>query len=526
MKWYELTELLTYDGMDVLCQLDPAHPLFSVMRLAPFLQHLSDHTLYIGTYSDFLCIPVPEQADISVILYLDQTPDISYLKTHAKNIIGIHTENQYQICTNDLQEIFSELHRMDHWIRHLYDQIHEGATLLDAVNLIAEYYQRPVNVVDSSFSVIAHSDNFSEFDSRLSEDQNRGYILPDIIKAINIRARKEQKLSHEPILIEDYENGTFIHYHTPILENRVQIGAFSIFLHPEEQLSFVQKYYLPEIAQTLSFFWKEHNISAQNSDSYASGLLTALFYNTNLSVLDIESRMLAYGHQLFENKYVVTAQLANTTDTTVAHLRSILQNILRHSICTTVDNHLVFLTSYEQSDSGSPAGEILGPLYNLPDSIPGLHIGISSRFQSLSEARTGLKQAQEVLTIGPVCEPSQAVYSYDDYRLQCMVHKLSETTNISLYYYPQLYALSTYDEEHDTSLLYTLFVYIFCFGDKSISYICQKLNIHKNTLYFRLSKIREFTGLDYEKPTISAMIIFTFTLMRMNGQIHWSVLDI
>ena len=434
MKWHELTGLLTYDGVDILSQQEPGQPLFSLMCLTPFLQHLADHTLYLGTYSDFLHISVPEDSCVSVILHLDQTPDISYLKAHAKNIICIHTEEDYQTCMNDLQEIFSELHAMDHWLRYLYDQIHEGATLLDAVNLIAEYYHRPVNVVDSSFSVIAHSDNFSEFDARLSEDQNRGYILPDVIKAINIRAKKEQTLRHEPILIEDYESGTFIHYHTPILENRVQIGAFSIFLHPEDQLSFIQRYFLPKIARLLCLFLQEQNMSQPNNDNYASGLLATLFYNTNLSELDIESRMLAFGHPLFEHKFILAAQLTNTPDVTITHLQSVLQNILKHSICTTIDNSLIFLTSYDQIDPPGLPGEILDPLYNLPNSIPGLRLGISSRFQSLEEARTGLKQAQEVLKIGPVCEPRQAVYSYDDYRLQCMVHKLSETANISLYH--------------------------------------------------------------------------------------------
>ena len=264
----------------------------------------------------------------------------------------------------------------------------------------------------------------------------------------------------------------------------------------------------------------------KTNDNYCSGLLESLFINSDFSVIDIESRLAAFGHEVLEHKFIITVNISNLANSMLTHIASTMQNILKHSIYTTLDNSLVFLKSSSAYDVSAYDLEILEMIKNLPGTIPSLRVGISSRFTSLTDAKNALTQAQSAMEIGSVYEPAKKVFLYDDYRLECMVYRLSETTNISLYCYPQLYALLEYDKQHQTQLLYTLFVYICCSENKSISFMCEKLNIHKNTLYFRLSKAKELTGLDYEKPSISAMMMFTFALMRLNNLINWSQLDL
>lgn len=526
MVWHELKQLLKDYPTETICEHNTSVRLHSVMYLAPLFSEYSSEILYIGYYDDFCRRSFAPDARISVLLCCKEEPDRAYISEVAENALCMFDETQFQACANYLQIFYAKFQSMDEWLKWLYEKMHRGASLSEVTNIIAKRYQRPVNVVDSSYSVIAASDNFAEYNSRLANDQTRGYVPPDVIKGINIRAKREHKLAHEPILLEDFESGAFIHYNTPILVDNVQIGAFSVFMQPEERLPYEQYLFLPNIARILSIFLQKKNFFLKNNDNYCSGLLESLFVNDDLSVVDVESRLTAFGHEVLENKYIFTVNISNLTHATLSHIASSMQNILKHCIYTTLDNELVFLKSSNDADSSDSNIKIMEMIGNLPSTIPALYVGVSSRFTSLTEAKNALMQARAAMEIGSIYEPSMKVYLYDDYRLECMVYRLSETTNISLYCYPQLYALLEYDKQHQTQLLYTLFVYIFCAENKSISYMCEKLNIHKNTLYFRLNKAKELTGLDYEKPSVVAMIIFTFALMRLNNQINWSQFDL
>lgn len=522
MRWHELKELLKDYPVDPVFEHDSSVKLHSMMYLAPVFSEYSKEILYIGYYDDFARQDFPERTQISVLLCCKCPPDSTLLSSRTLNALCIYDEKSFQDCANYLQSFFARFLSMDDWLKQMYDKMHKGASLSEVTNLIAERYQRPVNIVDTSYSVIACSDNFAEYDQKLADDQARGFVPPEIIKDLNIRARRGNKLSYEPVLLNDPVDGVFVHYSTPILVDEVQIGTFSVFFHPDETLSYEQYLFLPQIARILSIFLQKKNFFLKSDANYYAGLLESLFVNSNLSVIDIESRLSAFGHEILPNKYIVAVNVSNIASSTISHIASTLQNILKHSIYTTIGNELVFLKSSDVRESTQSTQKLFELVANLPDSIPSLKIGISSNFTSLWEAKNALEQARVALEIGSVYEPTVKVYHYDDYRLECMVYRLSETTNISLYCYPQLYSLLEYDKQHQTQLLYTLFVYIFCSENKSIPYMCSKLNIHKNTLYFRLNKAKELTGLDYEKPSVAAMIIFTFALMRLNGQISWS----
>ncbi len=526
MIWHELKQLLAEYPAEVICEHNTSAQLLSVMYLAPIFSKYSSEVLYIGYYKDFCQKDIPENSNISVLLCCDQQPDREFLSTTTQNAMCIFDEEAFLACADFLQIFYSHYQSMDEWLKLLYEKMHKGASLSDVTNMIAERYQKPVNIVDSSYTVIAVSSNFEDYDYRLAGDQHRGYVPPNIIKSMNIRAKRKNKLAHEPILLEDPENGTLIHYNTPILVDDIQIGAFSIYMHPGEQLPYEQYLFLPNIARILSIYLQKKHFFLKSNDNYCSGLLESLFMNSDFSVIDIESRLAAFGHEVLETKYILTVNIANLTSATVAQIASSIQNILKHSIYTTLDSELVFLCSYNEPDIASNDQMVLDIIANIPSTIPSLRVGISSRFTALSDAKNALIQAQSAMEIGSVYEPTKKVFIYDDYRLECMVYRLSETTNISLYCYPQLYALLEYDKQHQTQLLYTLFVYICCAENKSLSFMCKKLNIHKNTLYFRLNKAKELTGLNYEKPSVSAMMMFTFALMRLNNQITWSQLDL
>ena len=189
MRWHELKDVLKDYPVELLREQDGNVKLYSLMYLAPILKDFSKNILYIGTYQDFLHLTLPADGEISAVLYGDEAPDAESISPQVHNLAWINQMEKYQECANILQSFFAEFLLMDDWLKGMYNQMHKGVSLTDITNIIAQKYQRPVNVVDTSYSIIAQSDNFAEYDQKLTADQVRGYIPPDIIKNINIRAK-------------------------------------------------------------------------------------------------------------------------------------------------------------------------------------------------------------------------------------------------------------------------------------------------------------------------------------------------
>ena len=63
---------------------------------------------------------------------------------------------------------------------------------------------------------------------------------------------------------------------------------------------------------------------------------------------------------------------------------------------------------------------------------------------------------------------------------------------------PRARILSAYDREHDSELCLTLYTYLCC--HHSLQATCEKLFTHKNTVLYRLRKIRDDMGIDINEP--------------------------
>ncbi len=83
--------------------------------------------------------------------------------------------------------------------------------------------------------------------------------------------------------------------------------------------------------------------------------------------------------------------------------------------------------------------------------------------------------------------------------------------------YPPMMRLLAEDEQNPGDLMRTLRCYV---EDPSHpAEVAKRLFIHKNTLYFRLDKIRQIMGCDLHDGETIAKIVLTFHLLRMQKRL-------
>jgi len=481
----------------------------------------SQQTLYFAKWSDFSGYEIlPE---VNMVIYDDRKKrdisDLEYLSELAGGLV-FSDEQEYNDCFNSFEQCFLDAYRMEENLRSISSIVYEDGDLQSMANRIAVMFDHPMNIVDNSFSVIASSTNYEFFSEDLARDNQSGHIPPQILKTLNLASQRRRTTGNRTIVIDHIE-GEFHNYFTPILFNNITLGYFSIFLRPEEVMSAMEKGYLARVAELIGVYMQKGDFSRANRGSYYTSLLSSLL-SENRQMHNIEEeRFQIFGYRMRKFKFVILANSSQESpdDYFLGDLSQSIKNILGNCVYALQRNQIIFLASYHTPNE--EIVPIMDRLENLLLETPFVNIGISSPYVILNETRGHYLEAQAAIEAAMQFQGNERVSSYDKYRLMHMVQALGHHTDIKLFSLPQLRLLTETDHRNKSELLYTLYTYIH--SSQDIAKTCEALHIHRNTLYFRLSKIRELTHLDLQNAENVAMILISFTIMQLQNELDWEV---
>lgn len=516
MKWDNICDELYSSTMSILLKKNTDIDYKSLIYLTEYEDTILPDAIYMCPTSVFNDLDMMNiNTELSVILYQDDPLDTDKIAEFADNVILFTDRADFQKSGSRLMSIFHKTHVMDNHMQELSSLVCQNVDLSIVVNQIAEIYKRPVNIVNNAYSILAHSANYT-FDISDYEDENEaGFIPPEVLNAINIKDQRKGKLPSEPILIHHIEN-KFKHYQTPILYGNVTIGYYSIYLLPDENLSAIEQQYLPQIAKYISLVMQRRDFYTVNKDNYYTNLFASMLSGEIPSNQEAVKRFGVFGYKLRKYKYIFVADLSREIQSgnNIQAICSSLQNIFINSIFTIMDQQAIFLGSYSDTSS---IYNIVQRCSTYTKSLKSVSIGISNYFTEIESMISHTEQAQGALVTGPLFDADKSVFMFERYRLPYMVSLLSKQKDSSMFCLPEIERLRLYDIEHETEYLLTLYLYV-CYP-KNIHLVCEKLHIHKNTLYFRLGKIKEMTELDFDFAPVISMIIISILFMRINGSI-------
>ena len=138
--------------------------------------------------------------------------------------------------------------------------------------------------------------------------------------------------------------------------------------------------------------------------------------------------------------------------------------------------------------------------------------GLSNVFFDITEIDNNRFMAQDVLKVGSSISKSKKIFEFKDYALYCIISKIKETPHYKAYIHPALKKLISYDEKFNTDYFSTLKTYILSFKD--LSYTSTKLNIHRNSVKYRLQKIVDICDIDFTDELLCAQLLCNFYLIN------------
>lgn len=140
-----------------------------------------------------------------------------------------------------------------------------------------------------------------------------------------------------------------------------------------------------------------------------------------------------------------------------------------------------------------------------------IKVSSSEIFRHFSACFKYIEQADCALRIGIKQNPNKLFYEYKDYIFDhflenCLVEKKSH-----LFLHHAIAILKDYDRDNNTDLVYTLYEYVK--NERVLSKTASILNIHRNSLLYRLERIKSLTHLDLDDAEVRLHLLLSYRLL-------------
>ena len=133
-------------------------------------------------------------------------------------------------------------------------------------------------------------------------------------------------------------------------------------------------------------------------------------------------------------------------------------------------------------------------------------IGIGTTVNSLKDLAKSFKEAQTALEVGKVFDTEKTIISYDNLGIARLIYQLP--TTLCDTFLQEVFKSGSIDSL-DQETLFT--IQRFFENNLNVSETSRKLFVHRNTLVYRLEKIKKITGLDLRE--FDHAIVFKLALM-------------
>ncbi|MCU6761821.1 Sugar diacid regulator [uncultured Roseburia sp.] len=482
---------------DEICSIRfAAHPLteFSgdILYICPsrFLQEQpaihTGHFLCYGTPDS-----IPENLSKNLLVLLYSGPD------------DIH------LVFNEIQPLISDSQKSNAALQMMTNAFFSDQGLQFMTDTAYQIFDNPVFVIDSSYKYLAISSGLGPDNDFVARENANGYIAEQGIRFIK-ESHLEEKLAKSGKAY--YYNPLF---HAGMMAAAVSIHGITIgkvmLYEKNHPLADTDGALLEQFSRFVAMELQKNQFFQQNKDIMYSYFLADLLDSKDINYPSIRDRLHTMGMDLKDDLYILTIS-ASSYHHAAAKLEVIvseLNRILTGAIYAIYENSLVLLFSRARENTLTGREEEALASYLKENN---LYAGISNFFTDLKGIRRFYLQAKCAAEIGNRLRERGPVFYYSDLYFYHIMEICEEKEKLQYFIHPAMMKLLYYDQEKNSELLNTMQIYLQNPG--STAKIASELHIHKNTLLYRMNKIKELTGCSLENGDEMMSLSFSYKIMR------------
>lgn len=519
--------------------------LKSVQVYEPGLKSYSKDVLYViqypqiieikGFQQKFNCVVLSELPFDSSLLFLEHIQD-------SLNFILICEQNHSRIL-NKVLTVFAEQKKYMEVSHTLFRALAQNCGVQEIVDIASGILENPVFVRDNFFKILAHTKNIVVDDFIWNEEVvEKGYQRFESFQYLTKNGFFERMaLEKEPVLFRIKNHGVskkdenetdliddslikFVLIDDGVVDNKVTIARIwtNIWVdsHIEGQMVVLEAFrtfkesdfdYLKLIGEAISQVIQKKKNNETMINNHRDKLLLDLLDGevTDKEIIRERLRFGDWQHHHALQVLAITNDKKNTDNIPFNYLGGFFLDVFPNSICLNYKGYIV--TILERRPGQELKSKQLSSLDHFMRDT-GLHCGFSRIFNDLSDLKKHFNQSVHAMKNSRRGNGKNVVYYYDESTLEYVFSICSQAEPLREFCHPSIGKLVDYDALNHTHYVNTLYIYIMNFG--KAAEIAQKKHMHRNTLYYRISKIEEIIGLDLTKIDHFFALYFSFKILQ------------
>ncbi|UYO64353.1 helix-turn-helix domain-containing protein [Acetobacterium wieringae] len=454
------------------------------------LRFLEDITFFLICDSD-IELQVNEKSN-SIVLFPKET-DLLKLTSACKTFI----DNQRQVYESTYL---------------LMDAFLSQSSLQEMIDLTAKQIKNSVMIIDNSYRVLYSAGNDLCDDLQWQENIRRGYCSYEYVSQFN-RLSEIRMISEagNPVLAGCTSSPLrrcIIQLHSEKKELGYLLSLEANNHFDEPVLQFLKT--AGELLSKMLYYsaLKDQRGMMSNAESVIIDLLEGRFANYDSFI-----ECMRYSKLPLQSKYYcvyIDIENYNVISIQMEVLKEAMKRLFPHSISVLYQKNVILVVNYEENIRMMI--EKIATNQSVFNEM-GLCLTISDQFENLLEIPFYFKQAKHARDLIKQLMPEKIIGAYDDIRSADMLLAQPNQKNYQQYIDLDSLAIYQYDQVHGTNYLDTLYYYVLF--SRSNQKTAEKLHIHKNTVAYRISKIKEMFQLDLNDALTRMSIYNSYRLIQL-----------
>ena len=487
--------------------------MVNIRMLAENQTSFEESVLYLTSTE---LMPDAKNNCIFTLFCYGESIDFSRYQESTFTIVYFGTEISQAELFNVTLENLTEVQQITAGMHILSNALFSGNGLQHLVDTASHLFGNPIFVVDLQSKYLAISAGIIPDNDFFREEKASGYISEKGIRSI--RANKlDEKIR---------KSDTAYYYVNELVEKGMLVDAVHIhdievghvmMLESQHPFREFDPDFFHRFCKLVSMELQKNSAYSKNKGVMYSYFLADLIKNPKQDVSDIKERLKALGYNLKETFYIIAIPPASYSfsDLKLEVILEYLKGIFSGSIYVIYEDTIVFLISRAMNQNLSEY-----EISHLSEYLSAnqLKAGISNFFQNLEDVSRFYQQAIDSVHLGLKLKDPAPIYYYSDYYLYQMLEIYEkEDSEIRFLIHPGLMKLYFYDQKKNTDLMITLREYLTQPGQPAR--IAENLHIHKNTLLYRMGKIKEITDCDFIEGEDFMNFNLSIRIMKYLGMI-------
>ncbi|MDR1901952.1 MAG: helix-turn-helix domain-containing protein [Treponema sp.] len=413
------------------------------------------------------------------------------------------------LCTlyDEVNAVFEMYNQAEH---ELLTAIIHNAELSDVLTIADKIMGNPIWLVDAGLRLIAHSNDMEKCADQMACEALKTGISSS-------RAMDIAKENNVLTLLNTSRNAIFVdfppvtpYYSMNIFDGNNRIATLTVHcfkLGPDEYMVSLLEHLAGILANVIRQKYSAQYLRSTQLQKLVMDMLGGIEFDPKM----IEHTIVPLQWNINDEYQVIVVRMdrRDRENGVVKYTSESIQAIFPDSVIVELDNsHLIL---FHCNGSGR-LDELNANRFSQFLSKRNCKAGLGMPFTNIALLRAHYKLANAALEKGESLDPDKRLYCYTSYIVPHIIDLCAQSIDVRALCHPDAIKIFQYDLKNNSDLLKSLYFYLI--SEKSLTAASKLLNIHRNTLVYRLTRISDLFPVNLDDPYTRLHLIASYTILR------------